>query len=863
MFKFLPKKRSTRVILFIWSAVLLVAIGIAGYYYFAKPAYKTWREKRANNIAREHLATGDYPAALAAARKAIQYNQSNVDAWRLAVEITEKQESSQAYVYQEGLARVEPTLDNKLKFIRTAVKYGAYPQALAAVNKVGSEAAQSVEFYELASQVSQVMRNQTKAKYYLMSLVKLQPDNNKARLDLAQIRLTDGFEDNKPSIRAEIRSLSNDPALRIRALTILLVDAIQNKNETESLDIANQLSLSTEVPIGTQLMVAEAYRQSSPKRLEPHLERLKTAYAAQPENISVLVSYMGSHGMSADARKWIESLDPKVRDTETVQLIYTAATLTLGDFTGIETFLRPLKWTENEYARHAFLAYAYRKRGDERAFNESWKLAIIEAGSNPNRIQNLIARTTSWGWPEQRVELLWKKFSLDPSDKDTRQQISSWELNRKNTAALNRLFGRINESDPSDRDSRNNYTYTSLLLGTSLDRAYTAARENYEADSQNPYTVTTYALALYKQNKPQEALQTLETLGLGSLSSPERTLLHGVLLIANNRIDDGLERTAHLKLDQFLPEERRLYQDATLIVEKSRRDQAASQRIANIAATSGSSTTPRKSWLQALPATYRTANVQLELADSLYATDDYRGLESSLKTEKWDANDFLRLTLLAYAQKNLGKDSDYRATWRIVISTTGTQPAHLALLEEICERWGWSAERLEVLNRIIQRDPSDLSALAQLADHYRENGQTGELARLYALRVEADSPTPDDKSHFAHYSILTNTNLTKAHVLAKQAYDAAPDVPLHAKAYAFSLYKQSRPGDAWRILENLIAVGETGPAQLSLLRAAIALEQGKPAEARKYLDSFDARTALPEEVTLSETLAKNIASKNT
>ena len=42
MLKFLPKKRSTRVIVLLWSAVLMVAVGIAGYYYFAKPAYKSW-----------------------------------------------------------------------------------------------------------------------------------------------------------------------------------------------------------------------------------------------------------------------------------------------------------------------------------------------------------------------------------------------------------------------------------------------------------------------------------------------------------------------------------------------------------------------------------------------------------------------------------------------------------------------------------------------------------------------------------------------------------------------------------------------------------------------------------------------------
>jgi hypothetical protein len=861
MLKLLPKKRSTRIIVFIWAAVLLLVVAGVSYKYFAKPAYKNWREKRANNIAREHLAAGDYPAALAAARKAIQYNQANVDAWRLAVEITEKQDSPQSFVYQQGLAGVEPTLQNKLKFIRTAIKYNAYPQAIEAINKMGSEAAQSMEFYELAAQASLVMRNQTKAKYYLMSLVKLQPDNNKARLDLAQIRLVDGFDDNKPSIRAEIRSLSNDPALRVRALTLLLADAVQSKRESDALEIANQLAVAPDVAPGTQLMIAEAYRQASPKRLAPYLDTLKTAYADKPEHIGLLVGYMGAHDMSTDARKWIESLPVKTRDDEGVQLAYAAALLSLNDYTGLENYLRPLKWTENEYARHALLAYSARKRGDERSFGESWKLAVIEVGSNTRRLQSLLSRTITWGWPEQRVELLWKKFSLDPTDKTTRQQISTWERGKKNTPALNRLFGRINENDPSDRESKNDYTYTSLLLGTSLDRAHSDARENYESNPKNPYFATTYALSLYKQNKPQEALQTLETLGVGALASPERTLLHGVILIANGRIDEGVDQTAHLKIDQFLPEERRLYQEASTIVERSRRDQATTARLANLATTAGSTPGERKSWLQALPATYRNDSVQLNLADSLYASDDYKGLETTLKNEKWDDHDFLRLTLLAYAQKNLGREADFRATWRLV-TTTANRPAQLTVLEEICERWNWSGERLDILNRILQRDPSDTNALNQLTEHYRQNGQTGELARIYTLRAESDGASPDDKSHFAYYSLLTNTNVSKAHVFARQAYDAAPETPFYAKTYALSLYKQSRPSDAWRTIEKLIAVGETGPAQLNLLRAAITLEQGQPAEASNYLKSFDARSALPEESAMADSLAKTIAAKN-
>lgn len=861
MLKFLPKKRSTRVIILIWAAVLMGALGVVSYHYFAKPAYKNWREKRANNIAREHFVNGDYPSALAAVRKAIQYNQSNVDAWRLAVEITEKQNSPQAYVYQQGLASVEPTLANKLKFIRTAVKYNAYPQAMEAINKIGAEANSSVEFYELAAQISLVMRNQTKAKYYLMSLVKLQPDNNRARLDLAQIRLVDGFDDNKPSVRAEIRSLANDPALRVRALTLLLSDALQNKAENDALDIAGKLSASTDVPPNTQILVAETFRQSAPKRLAPYLETLKKAYADKPENVSLLLGYLATRDMGTDARQWVDTLPNKVRDDEGVQLAYAAILMSTSDFAALDSYLRPLKWTENEYARHALLSFAARQRNDERNFNESWKLAVIEAGNNPRRLQSLLSRVIAWGWQEQRIELLWKKFSLDPSDKTTRQQLHSWERGRKNTAALNRLFGRINENEPGDRGFKNDYTYTSLLLGTSLDRAHIAARENYDSDRKNPYYATTYALSLFKQNKQQEALQTMETLGLTALASPERTLLYGVFLIANGRTDEGVEQLSRLNLEQFLPEEARLQRDALAVAERARRDQATTARLALNSASPAPNGAERKSWLSALPASFRTNSVQQDLAESLYASDDYRGLESTLKSEKWDQNDFLRLTLIAYAQKNLSKEADFLSTWRLVVSSA-TRPAQLSVLEEMCERWNWSNERIDVLNRLVQRDPAENTAFSQLADYYRRNGQTGELARIYNLRVDAEGATAEHKSYCAYYSLITNTNVSKAHVLAKQAYDASPETPFYAKTYALSLFKQSRHSDAWNAIEKQISVGESGIAQLNLLRAAISLELGKTAEARKYLGSFDNTTALPEETALAESLAKTIAAKN-
>jgi Uncharacterized enzyme of heme biosynthesis len=859
MLKLLPKKRSTRILVLSCSAAGLIAASIVGYRLVLKPGYREWREKRANSIAREHLEKGDYTAAITAARKAIQYNPANANAWKLAVDIATKQESPHLFVYQQGLANAAPTLENRLEFIRVAIKYRAYQQAQDVINKIGTEATNSPEFYQLAAEVAQLMRNPTRAKYYLMSLVKLQPDNHKARLDLAQLRLLDGFNDNHESIRAEIRDIASVPEHRIRAFSLLLADSIKNKQPAQALEVAEQLAKSPGLTPETELMIAEAYRQGSSSQFKAYLDTLKARFATSPEQARTLVTYLNTYEQAADARVWVESLPEEIRADEGLQLGYARVLFSLKDYSALENYLRPLKWTENEYARHALLAYAARQRGDERGFAELWRLSVIEVGNNTRRLENLYNTIASWGWVEQRFELLWKKFTIDPSDKDVRRQLALWERHRQNTPALNRLFARINEAEPGNREERNNYTYTSLLLRTALERAHRDARSNYEHDPKNPFYITSYALSLYRQEKPDEALRILETMNFGAISTPERMLLHGVLLVANGRIDEGVDLMGRIKLNDLLPEERQLHADAVLLAERSRASQA---RIAALADTMSNRTDgeQRKSWLQALPAAYRSDNVQLELADALYATDSYAALESSLKNEQWPQHDFLRLALIAYAQRNLGRDADFMTTWRMIEASVGHRVADLRVLEELCERWGWASQRIDVLNRVIQREPTSTS-LYELADYYRQQGQTAELARIYSLRVAAENPSNEDKSHFAYYSLLSNTNVSRAHTLAKQAYDASPDTPLQVKAYAFSLFKQSRFTDAARTIDK--ALNDSNAGVFALLRAAIAAEQGDTAEARQLLGTYQNDSALPEESALAESLAKSLAAKST
>ena len=59
----------------------------------------------------------------------------------------------------------------------------------------------------------------------------------------------------------------------------------------------------------------------------------------------------------------------------------------------------------------------------------------------------------------------------------------------------------------------------------------------------------------------------------------------------------------------------------------------------------------RKSWLNVLPSTLReNPTVHMELAESLYGSDDYKGLEASLKSDRWDNREFVRQIAVAVCQ---------------------------------------------------------------------------------------------------------------------------------------------------------------------------------------------------------------------
>jgi len=141
--------------------------------------------------------------------------------------------------------------------------------------------------------------------------------------------------------------------------------------------------------------------------------------------------------------------------------------------------------------------------------------------------------------------------------------------------------------------------------------------------------------------------------------------------------------------------------------------------------------------------------------------------------------------------------------------------------------------------------------LVELLKQYRDAKRTADLMRVLTTYVGATGETTDEAAQLAYYSLLSETNVPRAHVVAKSTFAGEADDPLRRLVYVFSLWKQKRAAEAIITLNELKPGVNSDIVPAALVRAAIFADLGQMDEARTSLALFKAETALPEEVALA------------
>lgn len=858
------KPQSKRKRRWLWAGAVLLVVLVAGYYggkRYAWPAIKTWRIARMNQEAQKFLDSGDPANALLVARKSLQASTANADGWRIAAKASAVRQRADAVWYQDSLCREQPTKENYIELIRLALLFDVPDYALAAIKSVEKDAINDPTFHRLAAQAYVRTGKPLAAESHLIALTHLQPNDKVAQLDLAEIQLAADPMRRNAALRAQVLALADQPDLRLRALTLLLRDGIAGKSTEDVEKVESQLQSMPGLDVPTRLLVIQGQFVLGQPGAQQALTNLQKEVADHPLDAARILEFLIRNNRSAEVQPWVATLPEATRADQDVQRMVAEALLRLNDAAGLEAYLRGGNWPRHEYLRQALLAHAYRSLGRSADFAAAWKLALIDAGSDLRKATALLGRVDEWRWLNERYEVVWKLFALTPTNPSVQQLLITWERHQGNTANLNRLFNRVVEVQPRDPVAANNLAYTDLLLDSNFERASLMARKLATISPNNPFFATTYALALLKQGRPADALARLDALTATQRTDPVRMLIRARSLAALGQASAAADVLEGVILRGMLPEELKLAEDTRADIAKSDRAQGNRSRL--LARRHGQEQdTSASGFLALLPGDVRkNASTDMQLADSFYAAPDWDALQELLRTTKWKNDDYLRSALMAFVQRQHGDALPSENSWQQALTLAGHDIARLQNLRTLASKWDWGAERLETQNRIFERNPSDAALLAELLRSYRDAHRTSDMQRVLAVAV-GDSTDPTDAAvALAYYSILLDTNLARAHVMAQNAFEIARADPVRRTVYAFSLWRQRRSAEAMRLLSDLPADAKSELVSIPLVRAVIQAQLGAVDAAAASLAQFKHDTALPEEEALATKVSGELAAQ--
>jgi len=210
------------------------------------------------------------------------------------------------------------------------------------------------------------------------------------------------------------------------------------------------------------------------------------------------------------------------------------------------------------------------------------------------------------------------------------------------------------------------------------------------------------------------------------------------------------------------------------------------------------------SWIHSLPAALQTNQpVPLMLVDCQIALENWTDVRDLTETVDWGEADYYRYAVESLADRHLDDTMAARNAWQKSLRLAEHRLDRLARLNQTVARWGWHAERNDLLQAIVAEFPKEKWAVDQLMVSLYADGNTRALAELLN-RLYAIYPSDNQlKNNLANICLLRKSDLDKAHRMAQEAYNSAPNNPFFISTYAYSLLLQKKSAEAVKILGGL------------------------------------------------------------
>jgi Flp pilus assembly protein TadD len=544
-----------------WTVAVIVVLSVGGV--FGYGSYRSWQQRRLVAQGNAFANQGDFKRAGLNARRILQLNADNPDAYRLLARIAEKTGSPSATDWRRrvmdlGVANVE----DLILLARDAVRYDDRATADVAISKLPADAQNRADYHSLRADIAYAERDGAEMERQLGEALRLDPANKEYIMRQAALRLSANDIAVSEGGRQTLLELQKDPALRREATRHLADNALRLKDFTSAIALGRELDSMPDRTFKDRLALLTALKGASDPGYPQFLAELESAAAEDADAAAALITWMNINDMSQDAIAWSAKLPPKTLSGRLVSVALSDAYVAARDWAGLQRMVKGSNWGAIDFLRSALWARALRELGSQPESVVQWRDAVKKVTGNTRQILLLADTVEKWNWRGEAIELLWLAANDPVKGDDALRTLYNYFAKNADTQNLYRVLLHQNERHPDDANIKNNVAQLSLLLNLNGDRGRELAREVYAKDPHNPAYVSTYAFSFYANGNAQKARQAMETLTDAQRHQPEIAAYYGVILAATG---DHARATEFLDLGEsatLLPEEKALVQKA-------------------------------------------------------------------------------------------------------------------------------------------------------------------------------------------------------------------------------------------------------------------------------------------------------------
>lgn len=506
------------------------------------------------------MSGGDLKAASLSARRALQLNNDNIEAMRVAAQIAEKSGDRSALDWRRRVVTLAPaSVDDALALTRCAMWFNENVIAEKVLREIEETAKSKPEFHAASGRLAEINKDLAAAEAHWTRATELAPDDASYKFQLALLRLglADGAK--RQWALAELQALRSEPAQRAGATRTLIIDGVAHRGDPLRLQsMAAELQNYPDALVSDRVLYLELLRQLRDPAYEEYLARLKKEVASKAVDVSALVSWMIRSGLSAEALEFTGGLPAETTKQWPVPLGVAEAFAQLKEWAQLETRTRDAAWGGFDFLRRAYLARALRGQERRSAADQELAAAQKEAAAHPQTLSTLLETIAEWGWQKEAVEMLWVLMKHPEARLQALQTLYAFYGRSGDTTGMYRTLTRFAEAAPEDPVVQNNLAQVSLLLGADLERARRFAAELASGTPSNAAYVSTYAFSLYSKGDVAAALAAMDGLSEEQRIAPSVAAYYGIFLAAagqKEKARDYLRRSGEAML---LPEEKAL-----------------------------------------------------------------------------------------------------------------------------------------------------------------------------------------------------------------------------------------------------------------------------------------------------------------